>query len=69
MPVFNWDVNGVPLIGPGFKYYWAVTIPLTVLVLKTWALGMFLPWRRWFAGTLHGSKASEAKCGPGPEQV
>jgi hypothetical protein len=46
MPVFNWDGNGAPIIGPGFKYYWAITIPSTILVLTTWAMGMFLPWKR-----------------------
>jgi len=28
--------------------HWAVTIPLTILVLTLWALGMFLPWKEWF---------------------
>jgi hypothetical protein len=40
MPVYNWDVNGAPMVKPGFKYYWAVTIPLTILVLMLWALAM-----------------------------
>lgn len=49
MPVFNWDGNGAPAIKPGFKYYWAVAIPLTILVLGIWALSMLLPWKEWFA--------------------
>jgi hypothetical protein len=49
MPVFNWDGNGAPAIKPGFKYYWAVAVPLTILVLGVWALGMLLPWKEWCA--------------------
>jgi hypothetical protein len=49
MPVFNWDGNGAPTIKPGFKYYLAVAIPLTILVLGIWALGMLLPWKEWLA--------------------
>ena len=49
MPAFNWDGNGPPLIKTGFKYYWAVTAPLTVFVLVSWALAMLLPWRSWVA--------------------
>jgi hypothetical protein len=49
MPVFNWDGNGAPTIKPGFKYYLAVTIPLTILVLGAWALGTLLPCKEWFA--------------------
>ena len=49
MPVFNWDGNGAPVLKPGFKYYWAVTIPVTVVVLTLWALAMALPWKRWTA--------------------
>ena len=46
--MFEWDGDGAPAIKSGFKYYWAVTIPLTILVLTLWALGMFLPWKEWF---------------------
>jgi hypothetical protein len=52
MPVFNWDGDGAPVIKSGFKYYWAVTIPLTILVLTAWALGMALPWKKWLAKSL-----------------
>ena len=57
MQVFDWDGEGAPVIKNGFKYYWAVTIPLTILVLTIWALGMFLPWNNWFAKTGHDSRA------------
>ncbi|KAH8686113.1 hypothetical protein BGZ60DRAFT_396910 [Tricladium varicosporioides] len=46
MPVFNWDVSGFPKAKVGFSYYLSITIPLTCLVLTTWALAMLLPWRR-----------------------
>lgn len=47
MPLFNWDGNGLPVIKDGFRYYWAIAIPLTVLVLAMWAIAMLLPWRMW----------------------
>lgn len=47
MPVFNWDDNGAPTVKTGFGYYWAVAVPLTILVLASWAMGMLLPWRAW----------------------
>jgi hypothetical protein len=45
MPVFNWDNNGVPAVKTGFGYYWAVAVPLTILVIVSWAMGMLLPWK------------------------
>jgi hypothetical protein len=51
MPVFEWDANGAPVMKNGFRYYWAVTIPLTLLVLASWALTMLLPWKKWLAKT------------------
>jgi hypothetical protein len=47
MPVFNWDGNGEPTSNVGLKYYLAVAIPLTCVVLALWGLAMFLPWRNW----------------------
>jgi hypothetical protein len=47
MPFFNWDSDGSPVVKAGFKYYWAVAIPLTVLVLVVWAAAVVLPWRKW----------------------
>jgi hypothetical protein len=47
MPVFNWNGDGAPFVKDGFKYYLAVAIPLTFLVLTLWALAMLLPWRAW----------------------
>ena len=51
MPVFNWDGIGdhTPVVKTAFKYYWAVTVPLTVLVFTVWAFAMLFPWRRWLA--------------------
>lgn len=43
MPVFNWDGGGAPFVKEGFKYYWAVVIPLTFLVLAEWAFAMLSP--------------------------
>lgn len=64
MPVFNWDGDGAPVIKPGFRYYWAVTIPLTILVLTIWAMGMFLPWKKWFA-----KKAGDSKTHPSDRDI
>jgi len=50
MPLFNWDGGDLPVIKNGFKYYWAIAIPLTVLVLLIWAAAMLLPWKRWIPG-------------------
>ena len=60
MPFFNWDDDGAPVIKSGFKYYWAVTMPLTILVLTTWALGMALPWKKWFAKMFGFSKTHDS---------
>ena len=49
MPVFNWDDNGVPAVKTGFRYYWAVAVPLTILVLASWAMGMLVPWKAWIS--------------------
>jgi hypothetical protein len=49
MPVFNWDGDDVPVVSKGFGYYWAVAVPLTVLVLVSWGLAMLLPWRDWMS--------------------
>jgi hypothetical protein len=57
MPVFNWDGNGVPAVKAGFGYYWAVAVPLTILVLVSWTMGMLLPWKAWISN-LQGSSNS-----------
>ena len=49
MPVFDWDGNGVPVIKTGFRYYWLIAGPLTILVLISWGVAMLLPWRIWFS--------------------
>jgi hypothetical protein len=61
MPVFDWDGVGAPAIKSGFKYYWAVAIPLTILVLTIWALGVSLPWKKWFAKKLGSSKTHHSQ--------
>ena len=39
IPVFNWDANpGTSILSYRFWYYWATTVPLTVLVLLVWVL-------------------------------
>jgi hypothetical protein len=45
MPLFNWDNDELPITKEGFKYYWAIAIPLTALVMLVWALAMFVPWK------------------------
>jgi hypothetical protein len=49
MPVFNWDETGTAIVKPGFKYYWAVSVPLTALVLLSWAITILLPWQSGIA--------------------
>jgi Mg2+ and Co2+ transporter CorA len=60
MPVFNWDGNS-PIIKPAFKYYWAVTGPLTLFVLLSWALAMLLPWKLWLSMVNGGRKNSNGE--------
>jgi hypothetical protein len=57
MPVFNWDNDGTPVVNAGFGYYWAVTIPLTLVVLLSWAFVMLAPWRRWLLKLKRQTKA------------
>jgi hypothetical protein len=45
MPVFNWDETGTAIVKPGFKYYWAVSVPLTAIVLLSWAIAILSPWK------------------------
>lgn len=37
MPLIDWT-GAVPVVYPGFKYYWAVAVPLTAVVLLSWAV-------------------------------
>jgi ABC-type microcin C transport system permease subunit YejB len=59
MPVYDWDANGVPVIKKGFKYYWAVTIPLTAVVLLSWGVVTLLPWRAWVARISKSGKRND----------
>ncbi|KAK0099413.1 hypothetical protein ONS95_003517 [Cadophora gregata] len=47
MPVLEWGDSRTPTIKNGFKQYWIVTLPLTLLVCILWAAVIFLPWRSW----------------------
>jgi hypothetical protein len=49
MPVINWDAVDNPVINKGFKYYWAVTVPLTLLVLASWGFATLFPWKQWIS--------------------
>ncbi|KAH8772028.1 hypothetical protein F5882DRAFT_506105 [Hyaloscypha sp. PMI_1271] len=49
MPVIDWEAEGMPVVKKGFKYYWAVTAPLTLLVLASWGLAMLFPWKKWIS--------------------
>lgn len=49
MPVFDWDETGRDIVKPSFKYYWAVAIPLTVLVLVSWVISILFPWHSGIA--------------------
>jgi hypothetical protein len=56
MPTFNWDGDGVPTINSGFRYYWAVTIPVTILVLLIWTLARLLPGKSWVERLITGNR-------------
>jgi hypothetical protein len=60
MPVIDWEGQGAPTTNKGFKYYWAVAIPLTICVLAAWSLAMVLPWRKWISNLRGNSKDEEA---------
>jgi hypothetical protein len=48
MPVLDFSVqDGGSVFKPSFKYYWAVTIPLTFVLILVWSLVLLLPWKRW----------------------
>jgi hypothetical protein len=56
MPLFNWDApQGHSVLKDRFNYYWASTLPLTFVVLLTWALCILLPWHKWLAKFNHKS--------------
>ena len=61
MPMFDWDANGAPVTKPAFRYYWAITLPLTVTVLLTWSLMILLPWKRWIARWKNGKGVNDAE--------
>lgn len=46
MPVFDWD-TGTLVANEGFRIYWAIAIPLTLVVLLVWIVCMALPWGIW----------------------
>ena len=47
MPVLTWEDNELPVVKPGFKYYWIIVIPLTFFVVVSWFLAIVLPWENW----------------------
>jgi len=59
MPVFDADLN----LRTGFGHYWAVTIPLTLLVLSMWAITGVIPWKQLFS-----SADGSLKWLPAPER-
>jgi hypothetical protein len=44
LAIFSWGDNDLPVANAAFKYYWAITMPLTLLVIL-WAVVMLFPWR------------------------
>jgi hypothetical protein len=56
MPVFDFDADSAPVMKPAFRYYWAITLPLTVTVLLVWSLMTLLPWERWTARWKKGGR-------------
>lgn len=47
MPVFDWNIGSRPVVKNGFRCYWAIAVPLTILVLFLWGLSVWLPWKKW----------------------
>ncbi|KAF4624366.1 hypothetical protein G7Y89_g13803 [Cudoniella acicularis] len=52
MLLFNWDTGSHPIIKDSFKYYWAIAVPMTILVLLLWGLSVWLPWKEWLSAYL-----------------
>ena len=52
MPLFNWDNSTHPVVKDSFKYYWAIAVPLTILVLFLWGLSVWLPWKDWLSSCM-----------------
>jgi len=65
LPLFNWDEGNFPVVKKGFKYYWAIAIPLTILVLVIWAVAVLLPWKRWRAQFLCKTDRSDVEAANG----
>ena len=63
MPFINRDGGDLPVIKAGFKYFRAISIPLALFVLRVWAVGMLLPWRRWWSGVKRGRKRADVEDG------
>lgn len=45
MPMFDWDAAENKLVNRRFWLYWAVTIPLTILVLTVWSIWVYFSGR------------------------
>ena len=63
MPVIDWDSNGAATTKTGFKQYWAITAPLTLVVFMIWGTATILPWRSWLA------KLKEMESAQGDEEM
>lgn len=47
MELFNWSPeNGEPIVNPRFWIFWAVAVPLTLVVLTVWLLWLKMHRRR-----------------------
>jgi hypothetical protein len=56
IPMFNWDATeGEKVVENRFYIYWAVTIPLTIVVLAVWAI--------WVRAILRVYSREDAKIG------
>jgi Mg2+ and Co2+ transporter CorA len=68
MPLFNWDASeGEAVVKSGFRWYWAIAVPLTVLVLGVWVLAMLLPWRIWIKSLRREEKGGDVETAMGKE--
>lgn len=52
MPFFDFDFDSGALSTKPFRMFCAITIPLTIIVLLVWFLGVKSEWTKWLKKTL-----------------
>ncbi|TVY84028.1 hypothetical protein LSUE1_G001785 [Lachnellula suecica] len=56
MPTFDWNNASHPVVKESFKYYWAIAVPMTFLVLLCWGVSVWVPWKEWLPRVPERSK-------------